>query len=77
MSSQVSRSLWRVFGTNLKAWRVRRGLTQEEAAHRCHGPYKRWQEMEAGRVKTTLTTLARIAHALRLPPADLLRTPRA
>jgi len=64
--------LQRVVGKNVKALRVRRGLTQEEAAHRAKLDYKRWQRIEAGRVNVTLHTLVSVSAALAANPKQLL-----
>ncbi len=52
-------------GKNMKAYRKKRGLTQEEAAFRSRLGYKRWQRLESGRSNTTLLTLGKIAAVLR------------
>ena len=70
-------ALWRIVGLHLRHWRRKRALTQEEAAGRSKLGVKRWQEYEAGRLNFTLTTLGRMAGALRVPPHELLRIPGA
>lgn len=54
--------------------RERRGMTQEQAA-RAAGLANRqkWSDIEAGRSDIRLSTLGRIARALGLRPAELLK----
>jgi transcriptional regulator with XRE-family HTH domain len=55
----------------IAAVRRARGLTQEAAAERYGTALKNWQRMEAGQ-NLTLATLARVAQALGVPPAELV-----
>jgi transcriptional regulator with XRE-family HTH domain len=73
MKSRVDRGLPVVFGKNVKKWRNRRGLTQEEAANRCRVDYKRWQKIEQGRVNVTILLLGGIAAILRVRSDRLLK----
>ena len=58
---------------NVRALRTLRGLSIEEAAHEGDLHWRHWQKVEAGEVGATLRTLAKLAVALDVPPADLLR----
>jgi transcriptional regulator with XRE-family HTH domain len=62
---------------NLKATRKSQGLTQEQAADRAGSlSLRRWQSVEAGTANASLKTLARLAKALDVDPADLLKKDR-
>lgn len=54
----------RDIAAHIRRERLAAGLSQEEAAARASIGYKRWQEVESGRVNMTIRTLARIAAAL-------------
>ena len=58
---------------NMRDYRLRRKLTQEEAASKADIDYKRWQAIEAARANVTLKTLERIAEVLRVDPQTLLK----
>jgi len=60
-------------GKRIKAARVARGITQEDAAHRSGIDYKRWQRIEAGKAYVTLLMLGRLAGVLRIRPGKLVR----
>jgi len=57
---------------NVRRAREDAGLTQERAAKlvAMHGGH--WQKIEAGKVNATLSTVVRVARALRVDPSDLL-----
>ena len=73
MSGQKRVQFLKRVGAHIKAWRLKRRMTQEEAAHRSRIDYKRWQRIEQGGANVTLVTLGRIAAVLRVPPDRLLR----
>jgi transcriptional regulator with XRE-family HTH domain len=62
-------------GTRLREWRRRRGLTQEQLAARAGLSYKFIGEIERGTGNPTLETLGRLAAALRVDLAELVREP--
>ena len=62
-----------VAARNIRAWRQRRALTQEEVASRSRIDYKRFQRIEAGQINLTLRTLERIARVLRVDSLALFR----
>lgn len=51
------------------------GLTQEQMAERMGMPPRAYQVIEYGRRNLTLKTIARLAGALGVAPADLFQTP--
>ena len=59
----------------LKALRLKRGLTQEEAAQKAgFNGKQRWNNIENGReANITMETLGKIAEALECKPKDLLK----
>lgn len=63
----------RLLGERVRERREKRGLTQEELAHRAglHRTYM--THVETGRVNPALETLARLALALECDVADLTR----
>ena len=64
------------FAVRLRALRKARGLTQEQAAILIGCDYKYYQRLEANK-DIRLSTLAKIATALRVDPIELLRTEEA
>jgi transcriptional regulator with XRE-family HTH domain len=70
--SQATEKVLRELGRRIGRARIAANLTQEEAAAACGIDYKRWQELEAGRVNATMRTLVRVAKALRIGVWDLL-----
>lgn len=68
----IERRIRKRIAVNVRRQRERADLTLEEAAHRAEMHWRHWQKVEAGEVNTTLRTLARLADALGLDPADLL-----
>ena len=66
-------------GTNVRALRTAALLTLQRAAKRAEIHWRHWQKIEAGQINATLFTLKRVADALNVTPADLLResAPRA
>jgi transcriptional regulator with XRE-family HTH domain len=65
-------SLVEIFSTNLRAARLRKGLTQEELASLAglHRTYV--GSAERGERNVTLESVERLARALEVPPSDLL-----
>ena len=59
------------FGTHLKGLRLKRGLTQEELAHRASIHVTYLSGIERGRRNPSLGGLYRIASALRVRVKDL------
>jgi transcriptional regulator with XRE-family HTH domain len=68
------KELLRLIGRNIKKYRGKRGLTQEEAANSSGIEYKRWQKLEAGSVNFTIYTLNRIATILKVAPKQLMES---
>ena len=65
-------------GQNIPSWRSKRGLTQEELAHRAdlHPTYL--SGVETGSRNPTLRVLSRLATALNIDPVELFHAnPRA
>jgi transcriptional regulator with XRE-family HTH domain len=62
-------------GINVRARRTAALLTLQNAARRAEIHWRHWQKIEAGQINATLFTLKRVAHALNVSPADLLRDP--
>lgn len=61
MASRSERRVLEDVASCIRVARLRAGLTQEEAASRGGIDYKRWQQLEQGRVNATLRTLVRVA----------------
>lgn len=61
-----------VFGMNLKYYRMRQGLTQEEAAARCSLSSEYWGKLERGVQAATLDTVEKISDGLNITAKDLL-----
>lgn len=66
--------LRRRLAANVRALRTTRGLTLEAIAHDVAMSWRHWQKVEGGEHGVTLRTLAKIAVALDVEPADLLRS---
>ena len=60
-----------VFGMNLKYYRTRQGLTQEEAAARCRISSEYWGKMERGTQAATLDTVEKVSIGLNITAKDL------
>jgi len=63
----------RTVGQQIRAYRKEAGLTQEKLAEKASLSYKYLGEVERGVVNVSLDSLMRIAKALRLKVADLVR----
>jgi len=59
-------------GTNLREARKRAGLTQEEVAGRSGVHPTEVSRIEGGKRDPKVSTLIRLAHALGVPPGELL-----
>lgn len=64
--------LHRVFCRNLRAARMRAGLTQVEVANRLKMPRPQYTQIEGGRFEPLLGTIERIAPAVKATPLELL-----
>ena len=70
--SKTYRRLLGRLATNVRAARLAREWSQEEAAHRCSMSTRLFQQIEAGSANLTLTTIARLAEGLGLDASVLL-----
>jgi transcriptional regulator with XRE-family HTH domain len=61
-----------IVGANIKKWRLERGLSQEEVAHRVGIVSSYFGEIERGRRNPTIGVLGRVAEALDVPLVRLL-----
>ncbi len=61
-----------VFSRNLRAWRTRRNLSQMALAKEAHISHVSIVNWESGKNSPTLTSVVRIAEALRVNPEALL-----
>lgn len=61
--------------TNIRAQRIAAGLTLKKASERGEMYWRNWQKIEAGDASPTLFLLVRMANALGVDSADLLREP--
>jgi CheY-like chemotaxis protein len=59
------------FGTSVRAWRKRLGISQEELAERAELHRTYVSDVERGARNLSLESMTRIARALRIPVADL------
>jgi transcriptional regulator with XRE-family HTH domain len=71
----VARALNRL-GKRVRALRIDRELTQEEAAAIAKLDEKHWQDVERARTNPTVATLVGIARALETSLAELFKAPR-
>jgi transcriptional regulator with XRE-family HTH domain len=62
-----------VFGANLKAARIRRGLTQAQLAERAGLPQQYVSLIETGKRNVTLTTAQTFARLVQQDLSDMLR----
>lgn len=60
-----------VFGMNLKYYRMRQGLTQEEAAARCNISSEYWGKIERGTQAATLDIVEKVSIGLDIAAKDL------
>ena len=61
-----------VFGMNLKYYRTRQGLTQEDAAAKCDISSEYWGKMERGAQAATIDTVEKVSAGLNIKAKDLL-----
>jgi transcriptional regulator with XRE-family HTH domain len=61
-----------VFGQQLRAMRLKRGLSQQTVAERCGSNYPYISELERGLKVPTLTMILRLASALECRMRDLV-----
>lgn len=61
----------KAFGNNLRALRIRKGLTMTELANLCDIEYRQVSDIELGKINTTIATVYLLAEALEIPPKDL------
>ena len=61
-----------VFGMNLKYYRTRQGLTQEEAAAKCDISSENWGKMERGAQAATIDTVEKVRAGLNIKAKDPL-----
>lgn len=62
------------FSANLRKYRTKRGLTMTELARKAKDHTPHVSDLEGGKVIPSLPTIARLADALKIEPAELLRT---
>jgi predicted transcriptional regulator len=77
MSAAKTRRAQRVLSANVYRLRCSAELTQQAAAERAGIHWRHWQKIEAGEVNPTLSSLVKIANALRVDVAALLAERRA
>lgn len=63
----------RLVGTNVRAFRLAKGWTQEEFAERSGFSQQYISGLESGRRNPTVVSLFELAQALGIDPADLLQ----
>lgn len=71
-SSNMSRSIYKDLGKNIRKLRKENNMTQEQLADKAKMDPKSVIEIEAGRRNPTLKTIKKISHALKAPARDLL-----
>jgi transcriptional regulator with XRE-family HTH domain len=62
-------------GTNIRARRLRLGLTLKQASAPALLHWRKWQKIERGAVNVGLETLERMAIVMGVDASDLLRVP--
>lgn len=67
---------WRtIVGENVRRWRLKRGLTQEQLAFEAQIDLTYLGGIERGRRNPSLMVMVRIAQSLQLKPAELVEEP--
>ena len=61
-----------MFGKNLREWRKRRGLSQEELAEKSHLHRNYVSDVERGTRNISLLNILALARALKVKPSKLL-----
>jgi transcriptional regulator with XRE-family HTH domain len=64
-----------VFATNLRRWRNARGLSQDDLAYEAGVSRSYLSQLEKGAYYASLKIVGRLAEALDIEPAELLRVP--
>ena len=64
-----------VFATNLRRWRNARGLSQDDLAYEAGVSRSYLSQLEKGSFYASLKVIGRLAEALEVEPAELLRMP--
>ena len=64
-----------VFATNLRRWRNTRGLSQDDLAYEAGVSRSYLSQLEKGSFYASLKVIGRLAVALEVEPAELLRMP--
>jgi DNA-binding XRE family transcriptional regulator len=64
-----------VFATNLRRWRHTRGLSQDDLAYEAGVSRSYLSQLEKGVFYASLKVIGRLAEALEVEPAELLRMP--
>ncbi len=62
----------KAFGSNLKRIRLDQGMTQEELANKADIAFSSVARIEAGKINTTISTLARLAKTLNVSKKELV-----
>ena len=62
-----------VFATNLRRWRNARGLSQDDLAYEAGVSRSYLSQLEKGAYHASLKIVGRLAEALNVEPAELLR----
>lgn len=62
----------KAFGDNLKRIRLERGMTQENLAFKADIAFSSVARIEAGKINTTISTIARLAKTLGVDKKDLM-----
>jgi len=60
-------------GSNIRAIRERKGLTLEEVEEAGFASWRHLQRIESGKQPFTISTLYRVARALKVKPSELLK----
>jgi predicted transcriptional regulator len=60
-------------GSNLRHRRAMLGLTTKKAAERASIHWRRWHQIEAGEKDTHVSTIARMAEAVEVDVAELMK----
>lgn len=67
----MKNNLKKKVASKIKTLRLKKGLTQEQMAELAGFHYKYFQKIEGGSVNLTLTSLEKIAAALKVSPKEL------
>ena len=62
-----------MFATNLRRWRNARGLSQDDLAYEAGVSRSHLSQLEKGAYHASLKIVGRLAEALNVEPAELLR----